>query len=532
MTRTRQQTSFLRHPRIAARKAFDSASKPDGFTMIVTLGVMFVAGILLAAAFTAAGGDIGLTRKNTAQKQAYYAAVAGIQYYEYKLQTNPDYWEKCPEPNGSVKTSEVAAGTYKVKMLAAKSGEKLGITHCETAKPFESVIEKESGAASNSFRIESTGEVEKAKRTLVATFQVTGFLNYVYFTRYETEDPQLYYPESAGCGEKYYSERKSNCTTIQFTEGDSVYGPMHTDDAADVCGEVIFGREGHSDSIEINGGIYHAGCTGKAVFNGTFTEKGAVLIPPQSDQSLESYVESEDLLSGVTHLVLEGTQITETTYTGKKVVLKWPANGLIYVSGVKGQACSIKYEQQNSDTAKEQSEETYCGNVYVSGTYSSPLTIGAANDVIINGNLEPTGVTPPALPSNSSTVTLGLIANEYVRIYHPVEEVCEGGRGGCKTVNASGSLEDPWIYAGILATQHSFLVDNDNVGEPLEELNIVGAIAQNYRGIVGTGGGRSYTGYLKDYKYDERLAVDEPPFFLSPLNSGWKVIRETAPVAG
>ena len=63
-------------------------------------------------------------------------------------------------------------------------------------------------------------------------------------------------------------------------------------------------------------------------------------------------------------------------------------------------------------------------------------------------------------------------------------------------------------------------------------MNIVGAIAQNYRGIVGTGGGRSYTGYLKDYKYDERLAVDEPPFFLSPLNSGWKVIRETAPAAG
>ncbi len=530
MTRAPQHISFPQRPHAIACRAFGRASKTDGFTMIVTLGVMLVAGILLAAAFTAASGDIGLTRKNTAQKQAYYAAIAGVQYYEYQLQTNPDYWEKCPEPHGSVKSSEVAAGTYKVKMLTAKSGEKLGITRCETAKPFESVIEKETGAASNSFRIESTGEVEQAKRTLVATFQVTGFLNYVYFTRYETEDPQLYYPESAGCGEKYYSERKSNCTTIQFTEGDSVYGPMHTDDAADVCGEVVFGRPGHSDPIEINGGIYHAGCTGHAIFNGTFTEKGAVLIPPQSDQSLESYAESEYLLSGATHLVLEGTQITETTYTGEKKILKWPSNGLIYVSGVKGQACGIKYEQENSDTTKEQSEETYCGNVYVSGTYSSPLTVGAANDIIINGNLVPTGVTPGAEPPNSSTTTLGLIANEYVRIYHPVEETCEGRY--CKTVNASGSLYNPWIYAGILATQHSFLVDNDNVGEPLEELNVVGAIAQNYRGIVGTGGGRSYTGYLKDYKYDERLAVDEPPFFLSPLNSGWKVIRETAPTAG
>jgi hypothetical protein len=46
---------------------------------------------------------------------------------------------------------------------------------------------------------------------------------------------------------------------------------------------------------------------------------------------------------------------------------------------------------------------------------------------------------------------------------------------------------------------------------------------------VGTSGG---TGYLKDYKYDERLAVDEPPYFLSPLNAGWKVARETSPSGG
>ena len=61
------------------------------------------------------------------------------------------------------------------------------------------------------------------------------------------------------------------------------------------------------------------------------------------------------------------------------------------------------------------------------------------------------------------------------------------------------------------------------------KLNVYGAIAQNYRGAVGTTGG---TGYLKDYKYDGRLATDEPPYFLAPLKAGWKVIRETAPSAG
>ena len=98
------------------------------------------------------------------------------------------------------------------------------------------------------------------------------------------------------------------------------------------------------------------------------------------------------------------------------------------------------------------------------------------------------------------------------------------------TVHGWGSMENPYIYAAILSTTHSFVVDNFNCGETqLGDLHVYGAIAQNYRGIVGTVGS---TGYIKDYKYDSRLAVDEPPYFLSPLNAGWKVARETSPTGG
>jgi hypothetical protein len=78
------------------------------------------------------------------------------------------------------------------------------------------------------------------------------------------------------------------------------------------------------------------------------------------------------------------------------------------------------------------------------------------------------------------------------------------------------------------------VVDNFNCGpKALGDLNLYGALAQNYRGIVGTGSSAGIvTGYDKDYKYDERLAVDEPPYFLSPLNAGWKVARETSPSGG
>ena len=69
-----------------------------GFTLMVALGVLLVTSLLLGAAFEAARGDIQLSHRNTVQKEAYYAALAGIQEYEYHLQANPDYWETCVAP--------------------------------------------------------------------------------------------------------------------------------------------------------------------------------------------------------------------------------------------------------------------------------------------------------------------------------------------------------------------------------------------------------------------------------------------------
>jgi hypothetical protein len=71
-------------------------------------------------------------------------------------------------------------------------------------------------------------------------------------------------------------------------------------------------------------------------------------------------------------------------------------------------------------------------------------------------------------------------------------------------------------------------VDNYGCGKHLGELNVYGAIAQKFRGPVGLVSGQ---GYDKEYIYDERLATDEPPYFLSPLNAGWEIERETSPTA-
>ena len=66
-----------------------------GFSMIVVMGVMAASSLFVAAAFAAANGDLPLTRDSQDRKQAYSAAEAGINYYQYHLNQDPDYWTKC-----------------------------------------------------------------------------------------------------------------------------------------------------------------------------------------------------------------------------------------------------------------------------------------------------------------------------------------------------------------------------------------------------------------------------------------------------
>jgi Tfp pilus assembly protein PilX len=506
----------------------------DGFTMIVALGVMLVTSLLMVAAFTAAGSDVHLSHVDTQQKQAYLAAVAGLQEYEHKLQANADYWETtCEGPKGKVPGESYES--FKTAMLPA-NGQKT----CNTANPFVTMIES-TGINANTFRVESTGTVGTESRSLVATFRVSGFLDYAYFTQYEDEDPYL--TKQSGC-ERYYEEggatRSSKCGNITFTAEDSVNGPMHTDDSAlvECSNEVSFGRSGHNppDPVEINRGTWSSSsskakkasespCSSGSTpiyytANKKFSEEGAELHAPPSDTSLKAYVESGYEFVGRTTFVLEDEKIKVTNakfHSGVATAIAWPPNGLLFVrSGPEG--CGFEYSNTTggSDTSTTYNEESECGSAYVKGTYAKSLTVGAENDVIANGSIVPTGITPGAAPPG--TTVLGLLATRFVRVYHP-----------CTSSSSEEGIKNIWLYTAILSTAHSFAVDNYNCGKQLEHLNIYGALAQKFRGIVGTVGG---TGYLKNYIYDERLATDEPPYFLAPLDAGWQIARETSPKGG
>jgi hypothetical protein len=212
-----------------------------------------------------------------------------------------------------------------------------------------------------------------------------------------------------------------------------------------------------------------------------------------------------------------------------------PTDGVVYVQN--GAGCSNSY----SPFTTTYPPTSGCGNAIVDtggSSYSGQLTIAAENDVIIDGDIR---------HNSSSADLLGLIANNFIRVKHPVCEstdpTCAGGTGvpgsvteqaakgdcdldndGNRAVNGNGSNANITIDAALLAIDHSFIVDHYDCGASLGTLTVNGAISQKFRGAVGTTGG---TGYIKDYNYDDRLRFQEPPHFFDPVQSAWHVQRET-----
>ena len=209
------------------------------------------------------------------------------------------------------------------------------------------------------------------------------------------------------------------------------------------------------------------------------------------------------------------------------------------------------------------------------GPVTGQLTIAAANDVVVTGTIEyancgagfKSTVSHPCQFNTSTTPpndSLGLIAENYVLVNHPIKSVCNEERVGneyediCKVPKASpnatpatkctktqlgkptAALCSPVAVAtgstltidgALLALNHSFTVDNEGletrtrggsfgVGTLDGTLKVYGSIDQKWRGAVGI---VTTSGFVKDYDWNSVGAVITPPHYLAPATPSWAV---------
>jgi hypothetical protein len=584
----------------------------EGIALLYVLAAMVVIFGVTGAALAAVTLNTQSTTVDTSQKQAYAAAQAGIQRYLFDLNTNNTYWTQCTAgTNWIVNTGVSETGhqasvpgssgeSYSVMLLPASAQNTY--TQCSLADPVDSMITA-TGSDAGTLRIASTGYAGTAKRTIVAAIRQQNFIDYAYFTTYETSDPLVQVDDAfadtsdediaiepsdqcqangnpSGCGSLYsqaltggasndghsypgataecsqyrYQGRESQvffnnsytynsrtyqlntgpndatgyCTSIQFIAGDQINGPFHSNDSVLICGSPTFGQQS-GDSVEFggdpivypSGSLEASGCNGSPNVKGKLTTQDTHLNMP-SIGALGSLATTT--YPGTTCLIL-GSQIQVAQPAANQSCatsslsyssIAYPSNGVLYVNNSSSAQCNYTYDVDDP-VYTVNAGNVGCGTVFVKGQPTQPLTIGAAQDIVIDGNL--------TYPSpNTNGALLGLIANGFVRVYHPVTGgVCSSAGAN----NASGYTPITQISAAMLSLQHSFIVDDYSCGANLGTLNVTGSIAQNFRGTVGATANGVSSGYTKNYVYDRRLEYEEPPHFLAPSNGGFAIAHQT-----
>jgi hypothetical protein len=497
---------------------------------------MLATSLLAGATFAAVGGDIPFARASQDRKQAYAAAEAGLEYYLYQLARDNDYWTRCtdvPEiapgvrapinqanpPSRVWRTVPGSEGRFSIELLPAN-----GAAACDPAQPEATMLDTSSGT----FRIRSTGESRGIRRSIVAVFRRSSFLDYLYFTDYETSDPLTYTSQAernaaASQCVRYRQARAAWCRNITFPDFDQINGPLHTNDDLLTCGAPDFGRDTR-DAIEISGPASDGwdssgggGCGGTPNFRGTKLWPAPSLAVPTSNAKLREAARANGrTFYGQTRIeFLASGTMNVTSYdptTGALLTengASLPNNGVIYVEQNPRLGCA----GIDGPLEQDYTDGPGCPIATVSGTYSQSMTLGSEADILIEGNLLRAG-----------DAVLGLIAENFVRIKHGVRNCPPAG---------CFRLDNVQVQAAILTLRHSFIVDNYNAGPRLGTLKVDGAIAQRFRGPVGTfnaATGAGSTGYTKEYAYDDRLRYRSPPYFLDPISAAWRIIRSNEQV--
>lgn len=539
-----------------------------GIALVTVLGVSLVLSLLVIASTVYAVASQKNARRDQDWHAALAAAQAGVDEYISHLNQDGNYWRygnpAAPYSTGSSVTLPSPPNpAFLGWMPVDGSGGR--------AK-FRYDVNNSSFMSQGIIKLQATGRVGKRTRTVEVNIRRTSFLDFLYFTDYETKDPALYVkgtnydqltPAEAQveCAKHWYEGRRDEgldvggrCVPVSFGNRDQINGPMHTNDTIVVCGSPKF-HDVASTSWRSGRPRYRinstSGCGAPVPqfrFSGDPRFQPNLELPP-SVNTLKREVDTSYtatpgcLYVGPTKIVLNGNGTMNVTngwtkpggpaWCGTGPGRPLPANGVIYVEDVPTPADASTLPEPSTPCRVNGNSVGYpvpedittygctTGDVFIEGTLRGALTVAAENNVIVTWHLDyATGTT--------GTDILGLVANNYVQVYHPVRCISTG-YGACDLgVKGSTRFKDARISAAMLALNHSFLVQNSVSGERQGLLSVTGSIAQRYRGIVGV---EERSGFDKNYVYDPRLRYASPPRFPAPLQSAYIALWAEPPPA-
>ena len=572
---------------------------------VISLSAILIVSITMGLALASTASTKARTDENWDAAGA--AAYAGISDYQSRL-TNDNTYQKYGDltapftaSTGSVNLTLPTGANANPAFGYGASGTWAPVAGASGNRAFRYEVDNSLYANQGLIRLLATGRSGDVTRSILATVRQKGFLDYLYFTDYETQDPALTGSVQAQC-ELYYPTRvDSNCgQAIQFGTSEVVNGPLDSNDALYICGGDF---KGPVTSFYATA-PYYRNC-GAATFEAGVPQHGDKLVMPPTNTAMKQETRGDlttttvprpgCLYTGPTSIVFnaDGTMTVRSPWTravntsatapmtnpacgtpgrgtnngttlgsdaGQTITV--PPQNLIYVQTVPAVSTDPNYwatgavpyagfscpangngigypyttvtgTAPNTVTTTESITATGTGNNYygcqagdafIQGNVHGQVTIAAENYVWITGDLKYT---------DKASDVLGLVGQNAIWVWNPIVTVKTCTRTSCSTGAAKNLLTDSGreIDAAMLSVQHTFQVQNFNQGGSRGQLTVLGAIAQKFRGTVGTAGS-SPTGYLKNYSYDVRLRNIAPPKFLQAVSTTYGITQyaEVAPV--
>ncbi|MEO8262887.1 MAG: hypothetical protein ABI566_09995 [Pseudolysinimonas sp.] len=245
------------------RLARSLRSDDRGIALPVVIGMGMVMLVLISTAMSVATSSLVKTNNDEDWNGALAAAYAGVEEYQSRLANDATY-QKYGNPAAQF-TIDTGAATLVTLPTGANANPAFDIG---TAGTWASVISGPDavGPSIASFRYEidnseyqdkgvlhlrSTGRVGDVTRSIVADLKQEGFIDYLYFTNYETQDPSYSgsttaIDSSTGdtvCARYVYASltRPAACGQPQFGAFDDFHGPVRSNDGMRICGSTFEG---------------------------------------------------------------------------------------------------------------------------------------------------------------------------------------------------------------------------------------------------------------------------------------------------
>ena len=381
-----------------------------GAALIIVIGLGLVMVLMVATGLTVALSGMRQSSSEADHDAALDAAYAGVQDYLARVNADSAYTTYGNPASTFSASSSVKLPPKTNAAFNLKAGQAWAPVPGSSGRAsFRYEIDTSLFKSTGVVRVRSTGLVGTTTRTVLSNIRVRGFVDYIYFTDYELQDPKLT-GKPTSCVLHAWEGRASTCGTIQFARTDHLNGPVHSNDTLVICGSTF---DSSVTTANTRNPIYTlpAGCSAPHFGPASIT-RAATLPMPQTNSAMLSETRS-DLSNSPGCL-----------YTGPTTVT-YNANGTMTVVS--------PWTRYTNITASSGSDPADCGSV--SALHSAAgATVPQLDANLLYVQNVPTNA---ADPNYSSTASTGL----------PAGFVCLGNDGTTALADSNGS--SGWRYGGV-----------------------------------------------------------------------------------